>query len=260
MSRIGEQLRTLHKASKPIGFGFGATVSPRRMLLLVRVAETADEDALSVALSVADAGVIVSGVEGGTFLQEVASKCGGIPLGAWVPSGEGLPSDGAASPLDFFVCDLEGPSDAITQKDRGCLVEVDAGLDTSRLRAVAELGIDALIVKSGSLDLGRLSSLVEFRRVHTMSGKPIVLQIGGRIERMQIVALWRAGVDALVIDSAVGADVLTSIRDTVNSAPFEMRRSETGTYVSIGTQIGALGGSDIREDDEDGDGEDDDDE
>jgi len=258
VSRIGEQFRTLHKASKPIGFGFGAEVSPRRMLLLVRVAETTAVDVLDVALSVANAGVIVSGAEEGTFLQQVLSKCGGIPIGAWVPPGEGLPSEGAASPLDFFVCDLDGPSDAITRRDRGCLVEVDAGLDTSRLRAVGELGIDALIVKSGSLDLGRLSSLVEFRRVHSMSGKPIVLQIGGMIERMQVVALWRAGVDALVIDSAVGAEVLASIRDTVNSAPFEMRRLETGTYVSIGTQIGALGESGIREDDEGEDGEDDD--
>jgi len=256
VSRLGERLQRLHKVSKPIGFGFGsAVVTPRRMLLLIRISGVTGED-LGAVLGLADAAILGHEKSGDhAMLQEVVSRCGGDPVGVAVATQGPLPVDPA---IDFFVCDLDGPFEAITQKEQGCIVQVDSGLEASRLRAIAELGVDALVLRSESLDLTRLSSVVECRRIHIISGKPLVLSLEGRIQPVQVGAFWRVGVDALLVDSALDLESLTSIRDSVNNASYESRLSEAGTFAAIGPQMSALGHTGTREDDE-GDGEEEDD-
>jgi len=261
VSRIGEQLQRLHKPMTSLGFGFAtASTAKRRMLVVVRVNESLDEQQMTTALVAADAAVVVPGsANGDSLLEIVEGQHRNIPLGVWVCPGPDLPAEAAATYCDFLVCDIEGPADAVVQKTKGCLMRVEPGMEASRLRAIAEIGADAIVVAADTLDLTRLSALVECRRAHALSGKPVVLQIRDVLDEAQVVALWRSGVDALLFDASVGAEVLAGIRATVDSASFEARDGSSGASPTIGAHVGALSQSDAGDADGGDGGEDDDD-
>ena len=261
MSRIGEQLKSLRRPAAALGFGFAAaTVPKRRMLLLVRLDQLPDAAHVGSALGRADVVVVVPG-EGdcSAILALAAEQCPSVPLGICVEKGSSLPEAASAACCDFCLCDVEGPLEVLGQKDKGCLIRVDAGIEPSRLRATAELGIDALVLDSESLDLSRLSSVVECRRTHTVSGKPVVLQVRGVLEASSIAILWRAGVDALLVDSSLGADMIEATRSALDSAPYESRALSSGSGAVIGAHIGALGVADAHEDGGGGEEEEEDD-
>ncbi len=261
MSKIGDRLQRLHKASKPIGFGFGAAVaSPRRMLLVVCLNSDLNDDQLQAVLQPADAVVLaVDATLDDSAVRRALSQRDDTPVGVWAGHGEAPSGSLETVPLDFFVCGVDGPVDVVAQKEKGCLVVVEAGLEASRLRAIAELGIDAVVMKANSLDLTRISAVVECRRIHSVSGKPVVLQIDGAIETRQIVALSRAGVDALMVNSDVGAEAIAAVFETMSSAPYESRLAEGGSFVAIGSRMNTFDAGEVHEDDE-GDGDEDGDE
>ncbi len=258
MSKIGDRLQRLHRTSKPIGFGFGTTAAqPRRMLLFVYVNSDLEEEMVRALLQRAD-GMVLGHHElcNGSSGCRALSGCDDTPIGLWVGPEAGAVDDDSQIPLDFLMCDLDGPADALARKDRGCLVVVDSDLEASRLRAVAELGVDAVVVRADSLDLSRVSAIVACRRVHSVSGKPVVLQVNGVVETGQIVALWSAGVDALMVNADSGVEMIAAIHDTMCSACYDARRVEGSSVVAIGSSIRSFHTDPAHEDDE-GEGDDD---
>jgi hypothetical protein len=257
LSRIGEKLQRLRKPGASMGFGFStAPAERRRMLLFVRFGVQADTGESGSSLDHADVAV-VGAAEGdcSAFVELAAQRCPSAPVGCWVDPGASLPDIAKPDCCDFFVCDAEGPVQVLERKDIGCLVRVDSGIESSRLRATAELGIDGVVLTADSLDLSRLSSLVECRRVHMVSGKPVVLQVGGLLESPLIALLWRSGVDALLVDSSVGVKVLAALSAAMDSAPYEARAGGGGSSAVIGAHIGALGVAEVHEEGDGGGGE-----
>jgi len=132
-------------------------------------------------------------------------------------------------------------------------VQIAGDVEGSRLRAIGELGVDALVLDARELDPATLSLLVECRRVRAASGKPLLLRLGRPVAAELLSALWQAGVDGLLVGSSLGAAALQSMRSVVDGATYESRSASKGLSVSIGAQIGAAGLS--QPDEEEGGGE-----
>jgi len=244
-----------------MGFGFAAAAAPRRrMLLAVRFDADAPAEAVESLLVHADVAVgVPADKDISAAFQNVAGVRPSMLAGLWVEPDLSLPDAVEDGCCDFFVCTMEGPVQILARKDMGCLVRIVPGVESSQLRATAELGIDALILDAESLDLNRLSSAVECRRVHIVSGKPVVLWVRGALDAAVIGVLWRAGVDAVLVDGALGEEVLAAIRASINTAPYEARTASGGAAVVIGAHIGALGLTEVHEDENGGGEEEDDD-
>lgn len=257
MSKIGEQLQRLHKPVASMGFGFVPASAPRRQMLLIVRFDSLPGDQDVAALESADFVVVPGASDGGAQRPRSNERLGDVPVGAWLEQVPELPVEATQTSYDFLVCDLSGPIDAVARKGRGLLMLVGTGVESSLLRAIGESGVDAAVLDAKTLDLSRLSSVVECRRVRLASGKPVILYVDRPVEEGQLVVLWQAGVDGLLVDSAVGAEILASIRSRVDCAPFEARPGGAGA--SIGVYVGALSQPDAEEGGGDGDDDDDDD-
>ena len=257
MSKIGEQLQRLHKPVASMGFGFVHASAPRRQMLLVVRFDSLPADEDVAALGSADIVVVPAPSVVGAPGAESKARPGDVPVGAWVEQTGVLPVEATQSCYDFLVCDLNGPTDAVANKSRGLLIRVETGMESSLLRAIGESGVDAVVLDARALDLGRLSSVVECRRVRLTCGKPVILHVERSPEESHLGVLWQAGVDGLLVDSAAGADMLQSMRARMNCAPFEARPGGVGA--SIGVYVGTASQPEVEEGGGDGDGDDDDD-
>lgn len=261
MSRIADRLQTQRKTSSPIGFGMaGSSAGVRRMLILVGVRRIPAKKTLSVITGSADAVVVIGDGEGGELpVREAVGVAGNMPVGVrlWkgVPLAEALSDSGC----DFIICDADEPAEVLALEGVGCFIEVPPGVESSRLRAIGDLGVEAVLLSTESVDVRALAVAIECRRVRTATGRPVVLQVGQPISSDQVTVLWRGGVGALFLDASDGTGLLTSARAAVDGASYDSRQSLRDTSVSIGGHIANLNGSSLEEEveegEEDGDGE-----
>ena len=148
MSKIGEQLQRLRKPVASMGFGFVPASAPRRQMLLVVRFDSLPGEQDAAALDRADFVVVPGASDSGVPQPASKARPGSIPVGLWVEQAPVLPVESTQTCYDFLVCDLDGPSDAVARKDRGLLMRVGTGIESSLLRAIGESGVDAVDRKS----------------------------------------------------------------------------------------------------------------
>lgn len=261
MSRLAEQLQKLHKPVASMGFGFAsASVTRRQMLILVSFGDSDSGDEADACLSLADAAVVVSGAQGSESLLQIANaRPGGIPTGVWAVESQ-VAADGLPDcRCDFLVSDISGPARVMAAKGVGLVVRVECDMEAARLRAIGDLGVEALVLDARALDLRRLSSVVECRRVRASSGRPLLIEIEALPEPGLLNVLWQAGVDGLVVKASLGIEALASLRATLDSVTFESRSGSRGPAAAIGAYVGAMSQPHSEHDDEGEEEEDDDD-
>ena len=256
MSKIGDLLKRQHRPLASLGFGLpGGTAPRRRMLVIVRCDAPVDESCLGAIRIVADAVVLVPGTPGVSVIDDAAKPDGlQVAVGVWTAGGRDVPSEVGSEKCDFVVCSMDGPVGAVLREDRGRIVAVPGDLEASRGRALAELGFDAVLVSADDVDVTRVSALVECRRIHSVTGRPVVLDVRANLAEDALAALWQVGVDALMVDLSRGCEMLRSLRSAVDRAPFASRSGPGGGAAVIGAYVGAMSQSTVHDDDED-DGE-----
>lgn len=258
LSRIASRLRTLRKTSARIGFGIANTsVAERRMLIFAWAREIPGPEALSALRESADAIVLDGGQQKG--VPDVASSVADMMVGMRAASGSQPPQSLADSGYDFVISDVDGPMGLLNLKNVGCVVQVSPGVESNRLHAIGDLGVDAILLATESLDMGTLDAAVECRRVRTVSGRPVIVHLATPVSSEQVSVLWRAGVDALFIEVGEGMELLAATRSAVNAASYESRSTSRDTLVAIGANISSTGAA-VEEDDVEEEEEDDDDE
>ena len=257
MSRIVDRLQALRRTSSPMGFGMaGSSAGVRRMLILAGVRRIPVKKTLSAIRGSADFVVVIGGSGGGELpLRKMVGLAGDMPVGARLWKGAPLTEVLSDSGCDFVICDADGPAGALALEGIGCFVEVAPGAESNRLRAIGDLGVEAVVLSTESLDMRALAVAIECRRVRTASGRPVVLRVGQPISSDEVTVLWRAGVGALFIDVSDGTQLLTSARAAVDGASYESRQSLRDTSASIGAHVVGLNGSSLEGEDE-GDEED----
>jgi len=253
LSKLVDLLQKLHKSPAPLGFGLAQTAPAlKRMLVIARLSGEPGERLVTVISSSADALALVS--PGGLPVEAPASFAlpTAIPTGMWLDAGSPLVSRGDTA-WDFVACGPDGPMDVLAWKDMACLIRVASGMEGSRLRAIADLGADAVVLSSEDLELGRILGAVECRRVRLTSGKPVLLQMTSALTPLQVAVLWKAGVDGIIVDAAGEGEVLAQARAAVEKASYDMRNGGASGPVSIGAHLAQTEEAPVEEREEEGD-------
>jgi len=207
------------------------------MLVIARVEGAPDAEVTVGVSKSADAVALVCSSDGESRRADSIAVARPVPVGVWLDVGAGLPAQSCDAGWDFVVCGPDGPVEVLAWKNTACLVRVTAGMEGSRLRAIADLGADAVVLSSEGLELDCLSAVIECRRVRLMSGRPVLLQVVSSLTPLQVAVLWRAGVDAIVVDAAGDCEDLAAARAAAEGAPYELRSGEGKGSATIGAHL-----------------------
>jgi len=257
MSRLSERLGRVRKSSGSIGFGVGANrVEARRMLVLPVLDAALSGDAGETLRRCVDAIIVQHRPEEGrsalTATQESFKE---VPVGLRL-AGPDFDEKALVGECDFILCTIDAPFSVLTLKSTGLFLELDAGVEAGRLRALADLGVEGVVLTAESLDLRSLATAVECRRVRTMAGCPLMLKVLAPPSPTEVSGLWRSGVDGLVTDTGGGIDLLLAVRDAIDQAKLDTSTTQADLAVSIGSQLRGMSGMDeeevVEDDDYDG--------
>lgn len=207
MSKFRTRIRDIGRA--PGGMGFTAIARQERPRYVIVVAEAGSvEDARAAAEAGADA-IIVPGIPSG-LAQDSSIR---VPVGVRF---EDATRDEVAAAheagADFFVFD-DGRTHAaaLTVEEMGSVLLLGADQDEQRLRSVAAIDLDAVLVEAEA-DLITVREQIELRRVAALTGAPILLRSVGRPDAA-ILEAWRdAGAPAVLVPAADVAATLEAAR------------------------------------------------
>jgi hypothetical protein len=245
MSKLSEKIRRAGQVeSAPLGFGLGpARAAAATMLCLLRL----DKDqSKKPEASDADA-VILTGVAA-EKLGGVAKKVGETPLGVRLDRGDhesvAAAREGGA---DFAVLDGAASAEAVLERSGVGLVLVADEWGDTELRALAGLGLDAILV-GPMAEPFTLSRLLALRRLALLSQTPLLVEVDPKIEASRLETLRESGVVGVVLDGK-SAGKLSSLRKTVLALRPRGKRKGEHTDALLPSPVGAGTGED--EDDED---------
>jgi hypothetical protein len=263
MSKFIDRLKeALHPAPQPMGFGRRAEAKKRARLVLVAALDRSYTEGLGDVLSAAD-GVLLP-VDSPPGNVEVLSKAAnGTPCGEWLsandaPKLEALAKDGC----DFLIFRPEKMGLNLLQYEKvGKIMEVDAQIEDALLRAAGTLPVDAVFVRHEESEPSYFTwrDLMVYRHFADFVGKPVMVTVTMPLTEKELLALWEAGVDALVVAAGPGTagELLKRLRQEIDKVVFPAERRMSKREAVIPPSRAEAPTPQKEEEEEDGDEEED---
>ncbi|MFH1381794.1 MAG: hypothetical protein ABIH70_02765 [Chloroflexota bacterium] len=235
MSQFIDKLNRISQAQpRPLGFRLTEAAPAKARIQLVASIAQHNIDQLTEAMAGADAGLVHINKAGlsAKALATVAQAVPETPCGGWLPRESG-PADVKQvleAEFDFIVFQATStPLSIFENETTSKILEVDASLNEGLLRAVNELSVDAVLL---SRDENREDSylttqqLVIFHRFASVLDKPLLAQIPAEVTSGELVTLWKAGVEGIVVEVSTkqGKDKLNELRQIIDETTFPSRR------------------------------------
>ena len=231
MSRFIDKLNQVSQAvPRTIGFRATKPASQKPKMLLIASLAQADVDSLADYVAGADAGLLhISKASSGTeTLQKVSQVASDIPWGGWLRDiGREGREQVAEVGFDFVVFPAASTSLAILQSGKvGRVLQVEASLTEGLLRAVDELPIDAVFIASEQEEGYFLTwhHLMVFQRFADLLTKPLLASVPTNVAANELLALWEAGVDGVVVGVGKTAGRLKKLRRVIEQLAFPQRK------------------------------------
>ena len=199
MSKLRDRLRDTARRKRG-GLGFAPAAASESAQLLV-LAEVAGEDAARAAVAAGAGALIFTGDDAG--LADAVRAAGDTPLGHRL---EAATADDAAAAAeagaDFFLFD-DGRSaaDALLERRLGrvlLLDAVDADPDEERLRMLAPLALDAILLPA-ALDAPTVRDQLRLRRIVELARAPLIFPVGGPVTASTLEVQRDAGAPAVLV-------------------------------------------------------------
>jgi hypothetical protein len=228
MSKFRQLIRDLGKA--PAGLGFAALGRPEKVRRILVLAEVTDAPAAAVAVEAGVDAVVATGSSAGLDTVVAAAR---RPAAAWVEDADRVSVQAARDAgADFFVFDDgRAHASALTVDEIGRVLVLGADQDEQRLRSIAGLDLDALLVTGDPAALS-VRDLIALRRVATYAGAPLLVA-SEQIPTAETLEAWRdAGAVAVLVRGDVTA--LRSAVEAAESIPAPRRRRPEGVTPSLG--------------------------
>jgi len=205
MSKFIDKLNRLSRGEpQPIGFRTAQAVTPRLKIQLAGSLAQENVDSLTGNISGADAGIVSISEfsSGATTLPTVSRAMPDIPWGVRLSGGNA----GEIKPVveagcDFVIFPMASTPLSMLQSDEvGKILEVDASLSDSLLRATNGLPVDAVLVTGEQLNGGSFTwqHLLLCQRLTGLLTKPLLIPIPSEITAAELQALWDAGVKGVI--------------------------------------------------------------
>ncbi len=264
MSKFIDRLKeALRPTPQPMGFyRRTAETNKKAKVLLVAALDKPYTEGVADMISGADAVLLpvdsIPGAGDGT-----AKALGDIPCGEWLSGGdpaklEALSKNGC----DFVVFRADKMGLGISQIEKlGKILEIDTGIEDAILRTVNTLPVDAIFVRHEGEEppFFTFHDVMVFRHFTDFVAKPIIVTVTNPLTDKDILALWEAGVDAMVVASGPGeaGQTIKKLRQELDRATFPAQR-RVSKHEAVLPPFGAAPAKEEKEEEEEGDGEEED--
>ncbi len=236
MSRLITRLKQLTRTEpQQMGFKTKQTDTPKVKIQLVASLPQDKTGKLVEYVTGADAGLIRISKAGSIIetLQSVSQAVPDIPWGAWLSvSNKAEIEQSIEASFDFIIFPAAGISFAPFQDiEVGKILEIESSVSDSLLRTTNILPVDAVLLSSKLAEDNVLTweQLMDFQRFSGILNKPLLVPAPAKLNDDEILAIWEAGVNGLVIDISSGdaQDTLKVLRQQINELTFHLpRKSE----------------------------------
>lgn len=200
MSKFRTRIRDIGRAPGGMGFSAIARQERPRYVLVVAEANSAEEAHAAVQAG-ADAVILASATITGVSVK--------VPVGVRIEDATRAEVDAARERgADFFLFD-DGRThaSALTAEEMGAVLLLGADQDEQRLRSVAAIDLDAILVEADA-DVITVREQIELRRVAALCGASLLVRSNGQPDAA-ILEAWRdAGAPAVLVPAAQVAATL----------------------------------------------------
>lgn len=227
MSKLIDRLiQTTEAVSPPIGFRAvkAAASSKPRMALIARIEATESAAPLAGYTSSADA-VIMAPTGAG---KKAARSSPSTVWGLW-PEGKGRqPIKGSAGAgADFVILPLNSAFDLSGMEEMGKILLIEPSLGEGLIRTINELPADAVLLADGEETTPAITwhRLMLCQRLAELLAKPLLAIAPVSVSSDELKALWKTGVDGVVITVKTGEQVerLKELRQIIDKTDFPAR-------------------------------------
>ncbi len=212
MSQLIDRLNRVGRSAPPtMGFRASRPAPVKsRMLLVASLTDAEDIAGLSHSLTVADAVLLhITGLKSANSqFQKTARSLPDIPWGAWLEdvAEKGLEALVKAG-CDFTVFPAMSRVSAIPQDSKiGRILLVETSISDGLLRTVNELSVDAVLLAAETDPEPSLTwrRLMLVQHIASLLAKPLLIALPPGSAAGDLKALWKAGVDGIVVASGSG--------------------------------------------------------
>jgi len=233
MSKFIDKLNQVSRVvPQSMGFRTAQPVSEKPKILLIASLAEASVGGLVDYVVGADVGLlrIPKLSAGAKTLKEISQTTPDIPWGGWLRNTDkNRIKQMAKAGCDFVVFPAANTLLALLQNDEiGKVLEVESSLSEGLLRAVNELPIDAVLIATEQEGEYFLTwhHLMLFQHFADLLTKPLLASIPPNVTTDELQALWRTGVDGVVIEVGTSqpADRLKKLRQAIDKLVFPSQR------------------------------------
>jgi len=254
MSKLIDRLtQTAETVSLPLGFrATRSTPTKPRMVLVAHVASMVGTAQLADCLSSADAAVFASTDKANDTARFFPKAVWGLWLqGISRPQIKSSVEAGA----DFVVLPLDSEFSFPGIEKAGKILLVEASLSEGLTRTLNELPADAVLLADGEEDKQAITwqQLMVCQRFSDLLSKPLLLTVPVTVRGEDLKALWKAGVDGVVIavKTEKQTEKVKELRQIIDKAEFAARpRKKLAVLLPrMGEKTGTTA-ADVEEDEE----------
>ena len=256
MSKLIDRLIQASEAvPPPIGFRAvkAAASSKPRMALIARIEATESAAPLADYVASADAVIMAPASAGKKAARSSPDTVWGL---WWEEKGRQPVKGSAGAGADFVILPLNSAFDLPGTEKMGKIMLIESSLGEGLIRTINELPADAALLAEDEEAMPTITwhRLMLCQRLAELLTKPLLAAVPVSVGRDELEALWKAGVDGVVITVKAGEQVkrLKELRQIVDKTDFPARprKRVTALLPRIAEEPGAAIADDEEEEEE----------
>ncbi len=227
MSKLRDCIRGTSRGPRG-GLGFAPSGSDPANTRFLVVAEVDDAAGASAAVEAGASAVLYAG--DANTVSAVVEAAGDVPAGCRLEAATSeLAAAAAEANADFFVFDDgRASADSLLERQLGHVLRLDADPDEERLRMLAPLDLDAILLPA-PLETLTVRDQLRLRRIVELARAPLLVPAAST-GPPSMLEVWRdAGAVAVLVPAGPG-DVLTAIVAAANQVPPPRERNDERPY------------------------------
>ncbi|MFH1639967.1 MAG: hypothetical protein ABIB93_06660 [Chloroflexota bacterium] len=231
MSVFIDRLKEIGRVA-PQHMGFGKEIPPAQKPKIALVASIAPVNAQDMASGIvgADAALLnLSRLAQGQTLGEISRVMTDIPWGVRVQSGDPEKIEELSrSGCDFVVFQADKMPLSLVQYEKlGKILEVGTSLPDGLLRAINQIQVDAVFLRSEDKPSSLTwHDLMFFRHFADLLSKPLLVMASKEISSEELLVLWETGVDIVVVPVEEAGRTVKELHEQIDGLTFSRKRQE----------------------------------
>ncbi|MEX0782831.1 MAG: hypothetical protein WD557_09290 [Dehalococcoidia bacterium] len=254
MSRLQKAISRIQRREPARGIGFGARSrgEPRAVLLGVLAEKGAGaKAALEAGADIA----IIRAASGAAAVTEAKAASGGnndTALGVWLDELDDATSSALAEAgCDFAVGSLDGTAATAVDTERmGQVLVAESAMDDTTLRALANLGLEALLVEHGKGAMS-LADQLQLVRLASFASTPLLVTVASDAPVAELRVLRDSGVACVLLAAGSSIAEINALSDRLRAVPARKSRRD-GAEMALVPSVAAAGAHHEEEEDDDG--------